>query len=89
MLFNKPILVSAIPPCLEAIGNDKCGMSFLVGDDVALSEQLIVAINGGEIIDKMLEEQKIFIKQFYIENTIMHLENIISNVIKTLPEDRK
>ena len=81
MLFNKPIIVSAIPPCLEAIGNGSCGMSFPVGDDTVLSELLVSAIDGGEAINHMLIEQKTFIRQFYIKNTIQYLEKIISNIL--------
>lgn len=81
MLLNKPIIVSDIPPCMEAINYGKCGFSFLTGDVDALALQIEKVINKDYNEQELIRNQNEFIKQFDINITVKQLEKIILDIV--------
>lgn len=78
MYFNKPLIVSNIQPCMEAIDNANCGFSFLVGDVDSLIVQIEKVISKNYDEKELIQNQNKFINQFDIRNTVKELEQILS-----------
>lgn len=74
-----PVIVSDIPPCIEAIDYGKCGFIFKLGNVDDLVEKIKYLFNRTNDLSSVKQNQEIFIKNFDQKLVIRQLESIIAN----------
>lgn len=81
MYLERPIIVSNIAGCMEAINNGKCGLSFITGDEFDLADKLRSVIAGNYDKTEMLSNQRYFISKFDNRKVVVELENLLYKIL--------
>lgn len=80
IILNKPVVVSDIEPCLEAINYGKCGFSFKTGNVNDLTDKILYLLNGSYNKEELLKNYNVFIQKFSLSNFGKEFNTLLKNM---------